>query len=222
MTIQHSTLAVEPLPMARKFRVAAGVMAITATLAACSPSTDEAPASADAQEILTQDAVAAGTDATEESDAATEGSVEESSPDAPDAGAYTSDDVGNGTLHVDGVEFPDFTGDCEISRQNGKEDVGDLNEGDIVTIIAIDNVKAHEDSSMNYVALNEESFRFSDPMGAAGVGGPTARGEITSLTELGPRTADGSRDIVEVRFAGALEDGTTVDADVVCELQNAF
>jgi FKBP-type peptidyl-prolyl cis-trans isomerase len=59
-------------------------------------------------------------------------------------------------------------------------------------------------------------------MGAAGVGGSSARGEITSLTELGPRTADGSRDIVEVHFAGVLEDGTTIDADVVCELQNAF
>jgi hypothetical protein len=114
------------------------------------------------------------------------------------------------------VEFPDFTGNCEISGRNGKEDVGD-----IVAIIGIDNVKAHEDSAMNYVALNEESFTFRDPMGAVGVGGPSAKGKITSLTELGTRTADGSRDIVEVRFAGVLEDGTTIDADIVCELQNA-
>jgi hypothetical protein len=146
----------------------------------------------------------------------------ETTEDAPDAGSYTSDDVGSATLHVDGVEFPDFVGDCEISRQNGKEDVGDLNDGDIVTIIAIDNVAAHEESSMNYVALNEESFTFRDPLGAAGVGGPSAKGEITAITELGPRSADGSRDIVQVRFAGVLEDGTTVDADIVCELQNAF
>ena len=75
---------------------------------------------------------------------------------------------------------------------------------------------------MNYVALNEESFTFRDLTGAAGVSGPSAKGVITSLTELGPRTPDGSRDIVEVRFAGMLDDGTTLDANVVCELQNAF
>lgn len=38
----------------------------------------------------------------------------------------------------------------------------------------------------------------------------------------GPRTAECSRDILEVRFAGLLDDGTTADADVVCELQNSF
>lgn len=145
----------------------------------------------------------------------------EGTQDAPNPGGYTSEDVGNATLRVNGVEFPDFTGDCEISRGYVKEDVGDLNTGDIESIIGIDNVKAHADNAMNYVALNEESFRFRDQVGAAGVG-TSAQGAITSLTELGPRTADGSRDIVEVRFAGAFEDGTAIDADVVCELQNAF
>ena len=125
-------------------------------------------------------------------------------------------------MFVDGVEFPDFTGDCEISRQNGKEDVGDLNEGDIVLVVGIDNVAAHEDSAMNYIAINEESFTFRDHAGVTGVAGPSAKGTIETLTELGPRAADGSRDIVQVRLGGVLEDGTTLDADVVCELQNAF
>lgn len=138
------------------------------------------------------------------------------------AGAHTSDDVGTATVFVDGVEFPDFTGDCEISRQNGKEDVGDLNEGDIVLVVGIDNVAAHEDSAMNYIAINEESFTFRDHAGVTGVAGPSAKGTIETLTELGPRAADGSRDIVQVRLGGVLEDGTTLDADVVCELQNAF
>ncbi len=192
-------------PRARTAWLAAGALAITATLAACAPSSDEAPTSA----------------ASEAADT-TDGTTTDDGTSDSDAGGFTSDDVGNATLRVDGVEFPDFTGDCEISRENGKFDVGDLNDGDIVTIIGIDNVKAHEDEAMNYVALNEESFTFRDLTGAAGVSGPSAKGVITSLPELGPRTPDGSRDIVEVRFAGMLDAGTTLDANVVCELQNAF
>lgn len=179
------------------------MLAITATVASCSSPAEETPAGADTSPVES------GEDAT--------------GGEQPDAAAgHSSDDVGNASLTVNGVEFLDFVGDCEITRETGKKDVGDLNEGDITTIIAIDNVAAHEESSMSYVAISEESFTFRDPVGAAGVGGPRAKGEITTMTELGPRTADGSRDIVEVRFAGVLEDGTTVDADIVCELQNAF
>lgn len=204
MTLPHPSYTSTPLSWVRKARVAAVVVAIVAALAACSPSGDDEPASSG-----TQPAAAEGENTGEENTG------------TPDTGGYTSDDVGNGTLRVNGVEFPDFTGDCEISRENGKQDVGDLNVGDIVAIIGIDNVTAHEDMAMNYTALNEERFTFRDSVGAAGVG-DSAKGDITTLTELGPRTADGSRDIVEVRFAGVLDDGTTVDADVVCELQNTF
>jgi hypothetical protein len=118
---------------ARKARVAAMVLAISATLAACSPAADNPADSATTEESTTTD----------------ENTGDEGTPDEPAAAGYTSNDVGKATLAVSGVEFPDFVGDCEISRGNGKEDVGDLNEGDIVTIIGIDNVKAHEDSAMN-------------------------------------------------------------------------
>ncbi|GAA3622904.1 hypothetical protein GCM10022200_01360 [Microbacterium awajiense] len=197
--------------VARRGRRAWGAglaLALVAGLAACSSSADTEPAGGEPTSVTD-----AGTEGAEASD---DGAV------TTGAGAYTSDDVGNATLFVDGVEFPDFTGDCEISRQNGKEDVGDLNEGDIVLVVGIDNIAAHEDSAMNYVALNEETFTFRDLAGAAGVGGSSADGIIDTLTELGPRSADGSRDIVLVRLAGFLDDGTAVDADVVCELQNAF
>lgn len=184
-------------------------LALVAGLAACAPSADTERA-ADEPTSVTEDA-AESSEAADNDAGATD-----------DSGSYTSDDVGNATLFVDGVEYPDFTGDCEISRQNGKEDVGDLNEGDIVLIIGIDNVAAHEDSAMNYVALDEDGFTFRDLAGAAGVAEASADGTIDTLTELGPRSADGSRDIVLVRLAGVLDDGTALDADVVCELQNAF
>ena len=186
---------------ARKAGVAAVILAVTTTLAACATPTDD---------------VSPGAPVTEES-----GTTEEETPEAPEAGAYTSDDVGNGSITVNGVEFPDFTGDCGITRNHGREDIGDLNEGTLNGTVAVDNVAAHEDMSMNFVSTGMDDFKFRDFLGITGVDSP-ADGEITSMTELGPRTAEGSRDIVEVRFAGVLEDGTTLDADIVCELQNAF
>ncbi|MEL0627096.1 hypothetical protein V6245_09080 [Salinibacterium amurskyense] len=203
MTTAHSSLMPSTVLRARTARLAAIVLAVSATLAACSPAAEPADS------------------ATTEESTTDETTDDEGTPDEPAAGGLSTDDVGNATLRINGVEFPDFTGDCEISRGFGSEDVGDLNEGDIVTIIGIDNVDAHEDMLMNYIALNEESFRFRDQEAAAGVGN-NANGTISTLTELSPRTADGSRDIVEVRFAGAFEDGTPIEADVVCELQNAF
>lgn len=207
MTTPHASTASAWRFRAQRTLIVATVFTLTTALAGCSSSADQTPTS-----VASTDDAAASAPSADDADPAQE----------PESGTYGPDDVGTATLYVNGVEFPDFEGDCEISRQNGKEDVGDLNDGDIVTIIGIDNVKAHEDSAINYVALNEERFTLRDPLGAAGVGGPSAKGEITTLTELGPRTAEGSRDIVEVRFAGLLDDGTTVDADVVCELQNAF
>ncbi|WP_152649872.1 hypothetical protein [Demequina oxidasica] len=230
MTTLHSAITRDSLPWARKTRAAAVGLALVVALAGCSPSSENEPATSNAQPSAT-----AGSDLTdaiaEDSNTLDAGPVDESSEadgadeateEAPGAGGPIPDDVGNATLYVDGVEFNDFTGDCEISREHGKKDVGDLNEGDISAIIAIDNVKAHEDMAMNYVAINEERFRFGDPLEAAGVGGPRNKGEILTMTEKGPRGADGSRDIVEVRFAGVLEDGTEINADVICELQNAF
>ncbi|MBH0024404.1 hypothetical protein [Salinibacterium sp. SWN248] len=204
MTTAHSSLMPFSVLWARKARLAAIVLAISATLAACSPAADPADSTT-----------------TEETTTADETTGDEETTEEPATGGLSTDDVGNATLRINGVEFPDFTGDCEISRGFGAEDVGDLNDGDIVTIIGIDNVDAHEDMLMNYIALNEESFRFRDQEAAAGVGN-NANGTISTLTEISERTPDGSRDIVEVRFAGAFEDGTPIEADVVCELQNKF
>ena len=185
----------------RKAGLAAVILAVTTTLAACAtPADDESP----------------GAPTTEES-----GTTEEETTEEPEAGDYTSDDVGNGSITVNGVEFPDFTGDCGISRNHGREDIGDLNEGTLNGTVAVDNVAAHEDMSMNFVSTGMDDFKFRDFLGITGVDSP-ADGEITSMTELGARTADGSRDIAEVRFAGVLDDGTTLEADIVCELQNAF
>ncbi|MBH0115251.1 hypothetical protein I6E52_00140 [Salinibacterium sp. NG253] len=205
MNTAHSAPMPSSVLWARTARVAAIVLAVSATLAACSPAADELADSATTEEATTTD----------------ETTGDEGTTDEPATAGFSTDDVGNATLRINGVEFPDFTGDCEISRGFGTEDVGDLNDGDIVTIIGIDNVDAHEDMLMNYIALNEESFRFRDQEAAAGVGN-NANGTISTLTEISERTPDGSRDIVEVRFAGAFEDGTPIEADVVCELQNKF
>lgn len=206
MTFAHSSSTSTARPWLRTAGVAALALALTAGLAACAPAAGDELAGSDAPPV----------------DNAEDSTSEEGTDEALADGGLSPDDVGNATLHINGVEFPDFTGDCEISRGFGTEDIGDLNEGDISAIIGIDNVKAHEDIAMNYVAISEERFRFRDLTGAAGVDGSPATGEITLMTELGPRTPDGSRDIVEVRFSGVLEDGTELDADVVCELQNKY
>lgn len=204
MTTAHSSLMPSSVLWARKARLAAIVLTVSATLAACSPAADPADSTT-----------------TEETTTADETTGDEGTPEESAAGDLSTDDVGNATLRIDGVEFPDFTGDCDISRQSGKEDVGDLTMPGLFMIIALDNVKAHEEMSMNLISVADTGFRFGDLVEAAGVGSP-AKGELAPQSELGPRTADGSRDIVEVRFAGAFEDGTPIEADIVCELQNAF
>ena len=208
MTIAPSPSSLARHPRGRTARAAALALAVAATLAACSPAAEDEPANHD----------------TEPAEIA-EDTTDDGAEEAPDAGGYTSDDLGNATIRVNGTEFPDFTGDCEITRNSGAEDVGDLNEGDITMIIGIDNVVAQEEQGtedfMNYRAISEESFRFADLAGASGVDTP-ATGEITTLTELSPRSADGSRDIVQIRVAGVVEDSSPLEVDIVCELQNQF
>lgn len=208
MTIAPATSPFALQHRGRTALAAALALALAATLAACALAAEDEPTNPDAEpaEIA-------------------EDTTDDGAEEAPDAGGYTSDDLGNATIRVNGTEFPGFTGDCEITRNFGTEDVGDLNEGDITMIIGIDNVEAQEEQGtedfMNYRAISEESFRFSDLAGTSGVDTP-ATGEITSLTELSPRSADGSRDIVQIRVAGVVEDGTPLEVDIVCELQNQF
>lgn len=206
MIYPPSSYVLSPVVPARRMLVPAVVLAVMASLGACSSSADDEPAG---------DAVAEPT------------TDEETLSDDPDGATddrgASAGDVGNATLRIGGVEFPDFVGSCDLGLRS-QEDVGDLSTlalSDLTTVIGIDNVEAHPETMMNFTAVGAARFRFRDQADAAGAG-TTAKGEITALTELGPRTASGSRDIVEVRFAGALEDGTSFEADVVCEIQNAF
>ncbi len=121
--------------------------------------------------------------------------------------------VGNGLMRIDGVEYTGFSGNCEIG--SGSEDVGDLSTETKPIIVAIDNVDdAAPDNAndLNFIMTNASSFRVRT----------TENGTIESITEIGSRTSEGSRDYVTVLFAGSLEDGRSVEAEVFCELQNKF
>lgn len=50
------------------------------------------------------------------------------SGDQGDASAAIA--VGSGVLTIDGVEYPGFKGECEISRGYGAEPVGDVSVGE--------------------------------------------------------------------------------------------
>ncbi|GIG55017.1 hypothetical protein [Demequina activiva] len=127
-----------------------------------------------------------------------------------------------GVLRVDGVESPDFEGECDINRNNGREDVGSLEEPGLKVLVALSNSEANPEGPMIYTALAEDTFTLRDAVNRPGASSADNRGTLESITELGERSPDGSRELVLVRFAGTLSGGSAVEADVVCELQNAF
>ena len=111
-----------------------------------------------------------------------------------------------------GVENGGFVGDCEIARNSGGDDVGDLSSSDgLSVIVAVDNVESQPTEELNFVMLNDENFRVVN-----------VPGTVESITESGSRTSSGSRDYVTIVFAGTLEDGRAVEAELLCELQNKF
>lgn len=169
-----------------------------ALVGACSSSDDDADeATADGASTTVVDA---GT-----TDAVTVDEV------SADDGESASVEVGTGVLRIDGTEYDGFVGDCDISRDFGGEDVGDLSEPGLEVIVAIDNVESQPAEELNFVMINEESFKVFN-----------APGTIESISESGTRTTSGSSDVVTVVFAGPLDDGRAVEAEVVCSLQNAF
>lgn len=89
MTSAHSSLSFAPHPRARTTLVAAVVLALSATLAACSPAVEEGPTGADTPPVEVTD----------------EDADDDNADEAPTGGSPTTDDVGNATLRVDGVEF---------------------------------------------------------------------------------------------------------------------
>lgn len=132
--------------------------------------------------------------------------------DAPtDAGGPTSDDVGSGSVRIDGVEFGGFEGDCQINRNSGREVVGDLSTSGLTVVVGVDNIDSQPAEELNFVMINEESFEVLN-----------APGGIESISESGSRTSSGSVDFATVVFAGTLDDGRAVEGEFVCALQNAF
>ncbi len=181
-------------------RSAAALLAAGALIAACGGSDDDAEPAADEPAEAPAD------------DGSSDNASDDSDSGGGDAGA--TDTIGNGVLRIDGVESTGFSGDCEISRGFGGEDVGDVSVEGLSVIVAIDNVDESNpdiENDLNFVMINERQFRVINE-----------GGDIESITEIGSRSSDGSRDYVTIRFAGTLNDGRAVEADVYCELQNQF
>jgi hypothetical protein len=152
------------------------------------------------------------------------GEMAEATTPAPAAAAeVTSDgltaaDEGKGTVTIDGVQHDDFRGSCELSRNYGKEDMGDLAtmEG-LKMMVAIDNVASTPAVEMNFVAYTNLDFT----MVVQGQG--RQRGTISQLayeSDLAPTGT--SQAIAKVAFTGQTEAGVPVVARVVCEIQNQF
>ena len=175
----------------------AGVIA----MAGCSSSDDETSA----DDPTTTEA--ASTDIESSSDP-------EADPDESNGDGYAASDEGSGSVTVDGVENGGFLGECEISRGNGKEDVGDLSTEGIEIILAIDNVESNPTEEMNFVVTGStNTFR------AVGVG----NGSLESIEYVGaPSGLGDTTEIGLVAFSGTTDDGVDVSAEVVCVIQNAF
>lgn len=175
----------------------AGVIA----LSGCSSSDDGASSS----DPTTTDAVSGDGDSSASS-------VPDS--DAPSGDGYSADDEGSGSVTVDGVKNDGFLGECEISREYGKEDVGELSTEGIEIILAIDNVESNPPEEMNYVVTGTTAtFR------AAGIGD----GMLESIAYVGDKNALGdTTEIGLVAFSGNTDEGTAVTAEVVCVIQNSY
>ena len=207
MTNRRTPLSIASHGRSRTGRSAA-VGAAALLVAACSGSdgdTDDGAAEPVPAEADADGGDATGADTAELADDSDAG-------DGGAGGGLGPDDVGTGVLRIDGVDFADMRGDCEISRSFGSEDVGDVSAPGKSVIVGVDNVEAAGDDAVNFIMINETSFRVRN----------TDQGTIDTIDEIGVRTSNGSIDYATVVFAGTLEDGQSVVAELVCELQNQF
>ncbi len=151
----------------------------------------------------------------------------EASEDAPveiSEAEYTKDDIGTGWVTYDGVRDGGYRGDCDIDRQNGSEDVGDLATPGLTVLVGVSNESAEAPSRLgNYkIIIDPTAFNTTDEDGAANGEQPT-RGSISSIaygSEFSPKSQ--SSVIALVIFTGETEDGVPVVAELVCGIQNKF
>ena len=129
----------------------------------------------------------------------------------------TAADIGRGSVWYDGVQTDDFRGDCELSRLNGREEMGDLANLEGVRLsVGIDNVKSSPAMEMNFVAYSNLEFTMVR-------GAERLRGTISGLayeSALSPKGT--SQAIAKVAFTGETSDEVPVVARVWCEIQNKF
>jgi len=137
------------------------------------------------------------------------------SPAAPEGS--TASDIGSGSVWYDGVQHDGFLGSCELSRLNGREEMGDLANLEGIRIsVAIDNVKSSPAMEMNFTVSSNLEFRIVR-------GAERLKGTVSQLayeSALSPKGT--SQAIARVAFTGETTDGVPVVGRVVCEIQNKF
>ncbi len=174
-------------------------LAFALTIAACG-SSDDSEASDPAESSTDAETTSGDTGET------TEESEPEDASDEGDAGAAVA--VGSGTLTIDGVENPGFEGECEISRANGAEPVGDISTGELDTLVIMDNVASGPAQEMNFTITFGTILTIRETAAA-----PT-NGTVDSIAYVGEPSGDAA--VVEI--TGTTEDGRAVVAEVGCSL----
>ncbi len=176
---------------------------------------------------LSLTACASGTDSEPTSTAVagepTSAPVEEAPETSDEAPETSTDVVGAAVLRVDGEEFPDFAGECDISNGYGTDDVQSVDDPELKVQVAIDNTAAHPERQMNFIVYSREaaSFRALDAVGEVPAG--EYQGAVDSIAELSDRTPyQNTSETALLRFSGALDNGTPFELDVVCVIQNAY
>ncbi len=150
--------------------------------------------------------------------------------EAPDTAAeqsgveYSSDDLGTGAVTYDGTRDAGYQGSCEISRENGKQDVGDIAAPGLKAIVAIDNSAVEGATRQGNFTILLDTTAFSTTTEEdARNGTPPINGSITDIAYGSGLTPYGkTQAIALVTFTGETEDGVPVVAEVVCEIQNKF
>ena len=183
-------------------------VAMALATAGCSPSDDPA-------EPVPSDGATTSDDAPESSEPADEDAAPAASGDE-----YTAEDIGTGTLTVNGVLEEGFVGGCEVSRDLGREDVGDIssNTAELEFVVGVDNFEAAGAAARNFNVAFDDLFNTTTE--AVGL---RVNGTITSYAWGSELTPYGdSQEIGVVVFTGTTDDGDSVVAELVCEIQNTF